>query len=208
MRIFVAIDLPIDFFDSVKEYLIKWEENNNDYRWIYKESIHITLAFLGELNENGVKVLEKAIEKTIENIKKFDFSTGHIIYLPFGNYRKYDHSYRKEKITGFAFTISRGKTKIKKIVEKLEENLIEIGEENNFAFRQKENRAYIPHITIARKGIKPIGYFSDSIDYLPYNVYGIVNNITIFKSDFTNTNDFDFYSKNPKYTKLKTFIIE
>jgi len=35
--------------------------------------------------------------------------------------------------------------------------------------------------------------------------FGIINYIAIFKSDFSNVNNFDIYSKIPEYTILKVF---
>jgi 2'-5' RNA ligase len=34
MRVFVAIELPRDFFDCIFEYLEKWQEKDKELRWI------------------------------------------------------------------------------------------------------------------------------------------------------------------------------
>ncbi len=71
MRCFIEIDVP----ESIKAYLIekithiKNTSKGYDFRITKKENIHVTLAFLGEVNENA---LEDVIKNTSEIARKFD----------------------------------------------------------------------------------------------------------------------------------------
>ena len=81
MRIFVAINLPKYFSTQLDEELQTIKQENKDYRWVYIENMHITLAFLGELDDYGLSILEKIMEKTIEKLKKSTFNTGKMINI-------------------------------------------------------------------------------------------------------------------------------
>jgi len=70
MRCFIEIDLP----DTVKSYVIekvmqiKSASTGYDFRIVKKENLHVTLAFLGEIDE---KTLEEIIKKTSAVAGKF-----------------------------------------------------------------------------------------------------------------------------------------
>lgn len=70
MRCFIEIDIP----DNIKSYIlenitrIKNASTGYDFRITKKENLHVTLAFLGEIDENS---LENIIKKTKEIAKKF-----------------------------------------------------------------------------------------------------------------------------------------
>lgn len=72
MRCFIEIDIP----DNIKAYIgekVTQIKNENasteyDFRIVKKENLHITLAFLGEIDE---KTLDKTIKKVSETTKAF-----------------------------------------------------------------------------------------------------------------------------------------
>ena len=182
------------------------QEEHKDYKWVYKDNIHITLAFFNELDNLGIKLLEKVIEKSLEFYETITFSTGEIIYIPIGVYRdKYYGYVRQKKINGLALSIEKGKEEIIKLAENIENNLIEIGEKNNYKFRTKEKRPYIPHITIARKGKKPMMNYLHIFNKYPFIVEGKVDNITIFQSEIFKGNPNRQHKETSEYKPLKIF---
>ena len=205
MRTFVAIDLSMDFKHKIHENILNIEENHKDYKWVYKENSHITLSFFNNLDETGFKLLVCAIEDAVKNIKGFVFTTDKIIYIPIGIHREGDYTYQK-RMNGLALSIDKGKDKIKKIYETIENKLIEEGFKNNYQFRQKERREYIPHITIARKGRKPMMYAL--AHEIMVSLEGNVDNITIFKSDLFKGNPNRQHKETSKYTKLKIYSLD
>jgi 2'-5' RNA ligase len=60
MRLFIAIELP----DSCKKELGKLRTHEiPDARWVQKEQIHLTLAFLGEVDDDTSKLLITRLAK-------------------------------------------------------------------------------------------------------------------------------------------------
>jgi 2'-5' RNA ligase len=211
MRVFVAAELPKNFIDSISELLKEWQERDKDLRWVYKENIHITLAFLGELDELGVQLLEKALEYALFNIKKINFSARWLVYLPYENYNyqeRYGPDYRRNKINGFAFSINEGEKELMELAGTIEYYLQKIGKENNYAFRPKEKREFFPHITIARKGRNQIdqNYFNNINDKLfECEIKGTADTVTIFQSELFDKSQDNRRYESPKYTPIKTF---
>lgn len=67
MRCFIAIDLPYE----IKDKLINLQNNLRDIgkiNWVAKKNLHLTLKFLGEVNE-------KELEETKERLSKIEFES-------------------------------------------------------------------------------------------------------------------------------------
>ena len=207
MRIFTAVNISKDFLQPIQNYLDNWEEKYKDFRWIHKKNMHITLNFFGEMEEDGLVILEKAIEKSVTNISKFIFSAGGFLYLPHGLHRIGSYTYQKT-IKVFALRIEKGKNEFEKIFNMVEDNLIIFGKENNYSFRPKERRPYVPHITIARKGRFPMENYLSDIKDVQLNIEGIADNVTIFKSELFKGNPNRQQKEIPKYTPLKVFNLK
>lgn len=58
MRLFIAIDLP----DEHKKALATLRSDIDGARWVPADQIHLTLAFLGEVNENKAKLLVEKLK--------------------------------------------------------------------------------------------------------------------------------------------------
>lgn len=59
MRLFIAIELP----DDIKKALGRLRIDIPGARWVPLEQIHLTLAFLGELDENSLGLLTSELSK-------------------------------------------------------------------------------------------------------------------------------------------------
>ena len=79
MRCFIAIELPAD----IKENLFNLEkEIGNDYakiKWIAKKNLHISLKFLGEVDEEKLKLTREALSYVKE--KKFVAELGELSWF-------------------------------------------------------------------------------------------------------------------------------
>lgn len=60
MRLFLAIDLP----KEIKDYLFELEKKVKEAKitWVSKKNLHLTLKFLGEVNEKDLPELKKQIQ--------------------------------------------------------------------------------------------------------------------------------------------------
>lgn len=67
-RIFIAIELP----KNIKEKIIDIENKLDfDAKYVKPENIHLTLAFLGNVEEEKLKVLESELEKDLAGLQPF-----------------------------------------------------------------------------------------------------------------------------------------
>ena len=55
VRTFLAIDLPNTQYKILEEHLDRWKTAKADVRWIYPSNMHLTLKFLGEIQESSTE---------------------------------------------------------------------------------------------------------------------------------------------------------
>jgi 2'-5' RNA ligase len=185
MRTFVALELPPEFTAALGESLASLQETYPGFRWTREENLHITLAFLGELDEKAVSLLKEAVQGAVQITGPFSISAGRIITLPPGGAARV-----------LALDIETGKQEIKKIAAIFEKNLAALGEREAYPFRKPEGRPYTPHITLARKGGGSMT-LSREDRTRPVPARGMIRNVTVFKSDLCR--------EGPRYTALTVF---
>ncbi len=77
-RIFAAIDISDEARRRVFRFVELLRGQFPDVRvgWVKPEKIHLTLKFLGEIDESQLEKFSEAIEKTSQNISKFKIQIG------------------------------------------------------------------------------------------------------------------------------------
>lgn len=133
-RIFTAIDISDQARKKVSDYVESLRRRFPDVRvgWDKPEKLHLTLKFFGDVDENGLKNVEKAVENTVLQISDFKLllcSTGVFPNL------------RNPKILWL--DLEDKKNLLKTANEILENECVNSG----FA---KEKRTFKPHLTVAR----------------------------------------------------------
>lgn len=75
-RIFIAINLP----QELKDGILDWQKKRQKLRvsWTKPENMHITLVFIGEIEEYMVDKLLEATRVTAKNFKPFEISVDRI----------------------------------------------------------------------------------------------------------------------------------
>jgi 2'-5' RNA ligase len=131
LRTFVAIFPPQD----VQEALFRAAQNlstSRDFRLVGQEKIHLTLKFLGDVAEEDIDTIEKALQPISEGHDPFEVSTSGFGAFP---------SEKKARIlwTG----IEQGSEHLCTVAEDVENLLAPTGLE-------RENRPYVPHLTLGR----------------------------------------------------------
>jgi 2'-5' RNA ligase len=188
MRTFVALELPPEFTLPLRRTLVLLREAYPHFRWTKEADHHITLAFLGELDEKGVSLLKDAVQGDIQNTESFSIGAGGIITLPSGGSAKV-----------IALGIETGKTAIINLAASFEKKLAALGEKEAYSFRKPEIRPYTPHITLARKG-KTAMVLSPEDKNRSIGAQGMILRVTVFKSDL--------YREGPRYTPLAVFPLK
>ena len=138
LRLFIAIALP----DPLKEELLQLQQKlkpfARDAKWVNVNGIHLTLKFLGYVEEEKVT----SIESSLQNVKTVD---------PVGIEAKNCGFFPNARRPNVLW-VGVDATGLEALQKHVEAEMTRIGFE-------KENRAFSPHLTLAR--------FKDSRGLLP-----------------------------------------
>lgn len=72
MRTFIAVELPQHVKAALEEVQKELKETGADVRWVRPESIHLTLKFLGEIDEESVVRIRKVMEGVASAHRPFE----------------------------------------------------------------------------------------------------------------------------------------
>lgn len=72
MRLFVAVDLPVEIKSSVATILPAVRERFPKARWVRSELLHLTVAFLGDVAEAEIPRLRNALIEGLEPLDSFE----------------------------------------------------------------------------------------------------------------------------------------
>ncbi|MCP6718022.1 MAG: RNA 2',3'-cyclic phosphodiesterase [Patescibacteria group bacterium] len=128
-RLFIAINLPEKVKNKLNGYSLKYQEL--PARWTKKQNIHITLLFLGYVQEDEISEILKNTEQVVKNHNFFSLTLNKICYGP------------PKKTPRMIWAVGEISEQLGELRADLENSL------SNLSFK-KEKRAYSPHITLAR----------------------------------------------------------
>ncbi len=130
-RLFIAIDLPQDIKESIYERCLIIKDTN--LRLISKDNIHITLRFIGDVDDGQIIIVKEALRQTVKKMVSFHFRiSNNLSCFP-----------KIEKAKVLFIGIEKREESFLGLSQILEEELCR-------ASFKKETRQYIPHITLAR----------------------------------------------------------
>ena len=116
-------------------------ESQYPLRWAPSENLHLTLAFLGELDEAGTVLAVEAARRTAGRHNPFILSFLKPMAYP-----------RRGAARILAATFSKGDREAASLASDLENELEKLGREAGYRFRERESRPYAAHVTLARSG--------------------------------------------------------
>src|SRR3954464_16019556 len=82
MRLFVAVKIPADVAHAVSDMRTRLAETRADVRWAAAEKYHVTVKFLGEVEEAVVGELAKRIKRAAGQVEAFEVVVEGIGRLP------------------------------------------------------------------------------------------------------------------------------
>jgi 2'-5' RNA ligase len=90
-RIFIAINLPKDIKEELFNFQKKFEWEGSQWwaKWTKKDNLHITLEFLGYVNEKDLPAIFKKTEEFASKTPAFTINLDKINYFPDSNSPKY-----------------------------------------------------------------------------------------------------------------------
>jgi 2'-5' RNA ligase len=83
-RVFIAINLPQEIKDELGREIIKLKKENSraHIKWVEPENLHLTLHFLGSLDDEKIKQVIEEAQKIVSKYSAFEMSLGIIGCFP------------------------------------------------------------------------------------------------------------------------------
>ncbi|MDD5348166.1 MAG: RNA 2',3'-cyclic phosphodiesterase [Candidatus Omnitrophica bacterium] len=173
MRAFIAIALP----PEIKRYLAKVQEKlaagNADVKWVEPDNIHLTLKFLGEIDEPAREKIRSTISDIARSVAPFSVRLASCGAFP-----------RIESARVIWMGVGQGERELQSIAGLIEERMSQLG-------IAREDRPFSSHITLGRtrsgKNLKGLAaLLKDLCERQPDKIYEFqADRITLFKSTLT-----------------------
>ena len=184
MRTFIAIELPSEIKEKIEKTITPFRKLNLAISWVKPKNLHLTLKFLGEVDEKKVDDMSLALEKALKDEEIFKMNLREFGAFP---------DFRRPKVIWIG--IEGGVENLKRIQFKIEEELSKI----DFP---KEKREFSPHLTIARvkspKGIERLTEGIKNVSLVSWDIE--VDEVLLMKSQL--------YPRGAIHTPLKKFKLK
>lgn len=183
MRTFIAIPLTEQAHQELAQLQDKLRKSGADVKWVVPSKIHITLKFLGEIDDGQAARVKNLLDEIVKDHKPFYIHLAKIGAFP-------RISYPRVVWAG----IDEGYEECKALARSIEDAIEKLGFE-------KESRPFSPHLTLGRvrsskNKTQLIAAIEKEKDFASQNKVS-VNKIILFQSTLT--------PKGPIYTPLKEF---
>jgi 2'-5' RNA ligase len=169
MRTFIAIELPENIKTILSRIQDELKRSGADVKWVEPHNIHLTLKFIGEIEEGKIEEIKQIIQEAAKNQPQYKITLSSLGVFP---------DLKRPRIIWVGIKDQNNETKL--IAEELEEKL----EELNIP---KEEREFLGHITIGRvkSGLNK-DKLAEKLDPLKIDLAKdtgfIADKITLFKS--------------------------
>jgi 2'-5' RNA ligase len=132
MRTFIAVELPPGVKRKIEEVQVPLKKTDTFVSWVKPGNVHVTLKFLGEVEEERIEDVFQGTETALKESKTFNLSLKDLGCFP--------NSKRPRVIW---VGVDKGKDELSQMQRQIEEELFK------FEF-PKEERSFSAHLTIGR----------------------------------------------------------
>ncbi len=132
IRTFISIDLPEGMKEGISGLQGRLRSRGGHIGWVRPEAIHLTLKFLGEIDEKEIPDIETAIRRVTKDFVPFYLRTMGLGLFP---------SIKKPRIIWLG--INGEGDNLLRLQSRIEEEMEKIG-------HPREKRGFKPHLTIGR----------------------------------------------------------
>ncbi len=132
IRSFIAIELPTETRSGLERITGKLKASAGDVRWVKTDDIHLTLKFLGDVEEERIAEIGGCIEHCVQAISPFPLAVRGLGAFPS------DHS---PQVIWIGAADESGS--LSRMQRTLEDGLSRLG-------FKKEKRPFSPHLTLGR----------------------------------------------------------
>ena len=184
IRSFVAIPLNADIISCIEEMQEELRSLPADVKWVRPQSIHLTLKFLGNIEESEIGNIAQKIQHVTNGYKSWSMLVKNLGTFP---------SPRNPRVVWVGMEDKSGQ--IITLQNQIEQELVKLGFE-------KERRKFSPHLTLGRvRSPKGKKYLLQHLTEKKEKVFGeiLVDRVVLFRSDLKPTGAI--------YTALKEFTI-
>jgi 2'-5' RNA ligase len=153
IRTFIAVDLPQDIKMEVDGLTSTFRSQGRGIKWVNAENLHITLRFLGDIEEDSVSGLAENIKNNVDGFGVFDLSLAGIGGFP---------NLKRPRVIWTGAEI--GKDKLRDLAAGVETACVESEFGNS-------DKRFSPHLTIGRvKNPAGIGGILEKIGKTPFKI--------------------------------------
>jgi len=132
MRAFIAIELSEEIKEALARIQSRLKYAGADVKWVEKSNIHLTLKFLGEIDEKKRDAVKAALDEIAKDFTPFEIALKDIGAFP-------DIDFPRVIWTG----LDKGAKESTELAARIDEKLSKIGLE-------KETRPFAAHLTLGR----------------------------------------------------------
>ncbi|OGP17339.1 MAG: 2'-5' RNA ligase [Deltaproteobacteria bacterium GWC2_55_46] len=136
MRTFIAIRIPTEVKEALRAVQESLDRGFKSVGWVRPEAVHLTLKFLGEVDDKRLEELGSALQEAASGIPPFSLTVEGVGGFP------------NQKSPRVIWAGIKENESFAKLQRQVEEHLNAIGFE-------REERPFTPHLTLCR--IKSIG---------------------------------------------------
>lgn len=169
MRTFIALDLSQDIKAELSRLEDGLKKADADIKWVKPENIHITLKFLGEVDEAKLAGIKQILDGISAQFKPFEITLFKLGAFPSLNYARV-----------VWVGIDKSCAEVEKIASQVEEELEKIG-------FPKEERPFSAHLTLGRvksaKNKDKLKEMLASLEARPKS--SLIDKIVLYKSTLT-----------------------
>jgi 2'-5' RNA ligase len=178
IRTFIAVSISEKAREAVTEMINSLQNFSSGIRWVKPENMHLTLKFLGDVEEEKLPELEEALKLSAEKIKRFNYELVNVGCFP---------NYKRPRVLWVG--VEDSENQLLPLHQNIESEFIKLG-------FPKESRKFKPHLTVAR--VKDFRKCESAISkFKGYNFGSYKNDVgevVLMKSDL--------FPSGAKYTKL------
>ncbi|MDO8735268.1 MAG: RNA 2',3'-cyclic phosphodiesterase [Elusimicrobiota bacterium] len=135
MRLFIAVNIKAETKNKIVRIQSALKKNCDGVKWTLPENLHLTLKFLGEVDDSRKDLISEKLRQAVIGIKKFEIDFEKIGVYPFETAPRVLWS-----------GVGEGKIELENLAQKIESLLTEIA---NLGF-EKEKRSFSAHLTLGR----------------------------------------------------------
>ena len=167
IRTFISLDTPLFVKEELFLFQSELKKTNADVRWEAKDKFHITLKFLGDVEETKIDSINEIIKKIVANIPSFEISLSDIGCFP---------NWNEPRVLWIGGEESSGA--LHRLYKHIENDFYAIGFD-------KEKRKFFPHITLGRvKGHSGISHLLQTMKSLTFSPQKFVcQDLQLMKSE-------------------------